>query len=195
MSNLQRASFDPGITCGIHGLQPGRTRCRWCGFDPLFPKQDREPTQEERFWANVDKGGDCWLWTAGKSKAGYGQIRHRNKVAYAHRLSYEMAFGPIPPRLHVCHRCDTPACVRPDHLFAGTALQNITDCIAKGRARNVGPKGERAPAAKLTVELVKEARRLYANGGIGLTSLAPMFGVSVSAIHAVVTRKSWSHVE
>lgn len=148
-----------------------------------------------RFWQRVDKSAGCWLWTAAKSKAGYGQIRCDGKVRYAHRLSYEWAFGSIPAGLHICHKCDTPACVNPAHLFAGSVLQNITDCIVKGRARKVGPKGERSAVAKLTAERVKEARRLYAQGGITLVKLGAMFGVSVGNIHSVVSGKSWRHVQ
>jgi HNH endonuclease len=96
-------------------------------------------TLADRFWAKVDTQGDlfdCWRWTAAVDRKGYGTIRYGGRgsiLAKAHRLSWELHFGEIPVGLHVLHRCDAPACVRPDHLFLGTNYQNIEDALAKGR--------------------------------------------------------------
>jgi hypothetical protein len=76
---------------------------------------------EERFWAKVDKSGDCWEWTAGKTKLGYARIDN----IYAHRLSWEMANGPIPDKGEIDHICHNPCCVNPDHLRLATRKQNI----------------------------------------------------------------------
>ena len=86
----------------------------------------------ERFWAKVDKTGECWLWT-GANVGGYGHINIGGRMVRSHRLSYEWANGPIPKGLVVCHRCDTPACVNPAHLFAGSQRDNHKDCYVKGR--------------------------------------------------------------
>jgi hypothetical protein len=96
------------------------------------------PEVEARFWAKVQKTDSCWLWTGCKSR-GYGRFRSRgNKVTSqrTHRVSWEIAHGPIPDGLKVLHRCDTPACVRPDHLFLGTQKENVWDSIQKGRHVN-----------------------------------------------------------
>jgi hypothetical protein len=91
---------------------------------------------EERFWAKVRKSEGCWEWVGSKIPKGYGNIGisyRPPKSALAHRVSWEIHFGPIPGGMFVCHHCDNPGCVRPDHLFLGTNLDNIRDSESKGR--------------------------------------------------------------
>lgn len=91
------------------------------------------------FWERVDTSGDCWIWTASKHPDGYGQVtwrwNGRNIVQTTHRFSYEINVGPIPPGMLVCHRCDNPPCVRPDHLFVGTHADNMRDKQQKNHNR------------------------------------------------------------
>lgn len=92
----------------------------------------------DRFWAKVNKNPDgCWLWTGSKAgHMGHGQVWYHGRKEYAHRLSYLLFVGEIPQGLFVLHHCDTPNCVRPDHLFLGTAKDNSNDRDAKGRTSN-----------------------------------------------------------
>jgi hypothetical protein len=99
-------------------------------------------TLEERFWMKVSRAPNgCWLWQ-GATVYGYGQLFNAGKPIRAHRYSYELAKGPIPAGLFVCHTCDTPGCVNPEHLFVGTPLENVQDMITKGR-KVTGPSSGR----------------------------------------------------
>jgi len=90
---------------------------------------DMTKSIEERFWAKVEKTDDCWLWTGATFGDGYGNCSRLR----AHRVSWELANGPVPGGLCVLHHCDRPLCVRPRHLFLGTRKDNSDDKIAKGR--------------------------------------------------------------
>ena len=87
----------------------------------------------DRFWDQVDKTGDCWLWTTVKSCDGYGKFRARPEMWLAHRFAYFITHGDFDRHLYVLHHCDNPPCVNPKHLFLGTQLDNMRDCVKKGR--------------------------------------------------------------
>lgn len=95
----------------------------------------RYGSPESRFWNSVspEPNTGCWLWT-GSDDNGYGCLGVNGRRVRAHRYSWELAHGAPPPAdMHVCHRCDQPACVNPDHLFLGDDSANMRDCGAKGR--------------------------------------------------------------
>lgn len=136
-----------------------------------------ELTLAERFWAKVKKTEDCWLWTAALNSDGYGSIPPHK----AHRLSWQLHFGPIPDGLFVCHRCDVRHCVRPDHLFLGTQQDNVNDMRRKGRAVLMG-------AVRLSDSQIVAIRQRYANGGVTQRALAVEFGTSPSHINRIIHR-------
>lgn len=139
--------------------------------------------------------GDCWLWAAGKNAKGYGQVWARGKNRYVHREAYEAVSGEgSADGLLVRHKCDTPACVNPDHLEIGTHADNMRDMVERGRQARV--KGAGHSGAKLTEDKVRTIRADYMRGSHthGLRAFARQYGVDMSLISMIVRRKIWAHI-
>jgi len=149
--------------------------------------------QYERFLAQVPYRPveGCWEWT-GKLQFGYGHARFRGKTEAAHRVAWRVFRGPIPEELNVLHQCDNRRCVRPDHLFLGTQLDNMRDMFAKGRQHD--RSGENSGRAKLTEYAVKQIRLWYAEGEVTRAQLSAWYGVSTSTINDILNRKLWNKI-
>jgi len=160
---------------------------------PRFPGK----TLEEKFWLYTEVGPfmDCWLWHGPTDyKQGYGRLYYeRHKHIKAHRLSYILHNGPIPDNLLICHTCDNPQCVNPNHLYAGTHLDNAADAKERNRLKHPDNSGENHGLSKLTEAAVLEIRRLYAEGHTR-QSLAEKFGVLPGTISKVTLRQRWKHI-
>lgn len=150
---------------------------------------------DKRFWRKVDKSGKCWLWI-GKTKhrQGYGFIYRANRNMLTHRWAWLIERGAIPDGMMVLHKCDNPSCVNPEHLFLGTQTDNMRDMANKGRGVYPDTSGENNGGSKLTVETVKEIRKLYQPRKMSCTMLGKKFNISRATIHLVVQRKIWKHV-
>jgi len=132
---------------------------------------------------------ECWNWLASKNKEGYGQFSLDGKMIRAHRISYEIYKDKIPENMCVCHHCDNPSCVNPDHLFIGTDLDNNRDMMMKGRANK--SSGESNGQSKLTWRNVKEIRRLNKSNKLSQEEIAKKFGISRPAVQKIVYNLVW----
>ena len=147
----------------------------------------------ERFWSKVDKSGECWLWMAAANENGYGVFSvggRAGRMELAPRVAWQLTNGSIPEGMHIRHRCDTPACVRPDHLLLGTPADNTADKVSRDRQA----KGSAFPHAVLTEADVVRLRSTYAQGGATQRQLAERYGVSQSVVCGIVRGDRWKHV-
>lgn len=145
-------------------------------------------------WVEPDLNGGCSLWSGTQTADGYGALHVGAKTVRVHRLVWQLTFGPIPRGMCVCHRCDTPACVNPGHLFLGTQRENMQDAKSKGRSRAPPVRrGSEHPAARLLESDVQEILRGLGEG-IGHAALAARFSVSNSLISQISRGQIWAHV-
>lgn len=140
------------------------------------------------FWAHVDRKGPqvrgvrgrCWVWTGGKTSRGYGRLMvDAGRRLKAHQYAWELSNGSRKA-LHVLHRCDVPACVRPSHLFLGTTQDNSEDARRKGRL------GKRH-----TWATVRRWRRAFRAGRESVASFAARHGVTTQTMHEILTNRTW----
>jgi hypothetical protein len=147
----------------------------------------------ERFWAKVDRsrGPDaCWMWTACKDRQGYGKFGHsvegKMKYVRAHRFAYE-ANGRELGAAYALHRCDTPSCVNPAHLFPGTALDNANDCTEKGRRAT----GARARPDRRLPDDVVHAIRAASLAGETCRSIAGRHPATFDQVRRVINGRNY----
>lgn len=176
-------------------------RGRFCSKTCANVSRDKRPLSE-RFWEKVDKNGPvvrpdlgpCWIWTDGTGDRGYGRFgiwQHGKTVVHAaHRVAFELEVRPLEQDECALHRCDNPPCVRPDHLFAGTVLDNNADMKQKKRHAF----GEKNGHAQLTAEQVIDARSRYIFRKVTFVQLGNEYGVRPQAVRAAVNGKTWRHL-
>jgi hypothetical protein len=167
-------------------------------------KEDLSEKDIKRFWEHVvvDKEEDsCWLYDPARLDNEYGRTQIGRRKYLAHRISYIIEHGNIPDDLLVCHKCDVRNCVRPDHLWLGSYLDNNVDAVEKGRHGTL--RGMASAGVKLTDEDVFKIRELYKStehlpikdkNKYSTSMLGKMFNVSSSCIKRIVNNTGWKHL-
>lgn len=184
--------------CGLKHY--GRGFCskhhkRWEAHgDPNVDNRAKRTPLADRFWKKVNKTETCWLWTGSLNQSGYGRINPGgggSQPVETHRVSWEMAHGPIPDKAFVLHKCDVRNCVNPDHLFLGDNLANARDMIAKDRCQlRSGGSGEFSAYRKMTWGQVLCIRDKYAEG-MKQSDIAAEYGLTQSGVSKIVRMKVW----
>lgn len=157
-----------------------------------MPRSKASPAEvEERFWSRTLAGADgCRLWLGARNLQGYGKLSVEGRFVAAHRFAWERTNGSIPSGMFVLHRCDTPACVEPEHLFLGTAADNTHDMLNKGREA----RGTRVGGAKLNDAAV-DAIRNAAVAGFPQKVIANLYGITQPHVSNLVHGKRWTFPE
>jgi len=158
--------------------------------DPLLSQERymvKDKSKKEIFLEKIEitPDNECWNWMGSKNSWGYGRIAFKSTHQAAHRYAYDEFKGAIPASMLVCHNCDNPGCVNPDHLFLGTPADNMADMSRKGR--HIG-------ARKLNEDKVREIRALL-KSELTHKAIAVKYGVGRSAIGAISTKQTWSHIK
>lgn len=133
---------------------------------------------EENKHYKINKDTGCWDWLRYKNKGGYGRGRYLGKICLAHRSSYEYHVEPIPKGMLVCHTCDNPPCINPEHLFLGTSKDNAIDMIKKGRNNY-----------KVTKKEVLEIRKLHKEKIFKVSQLASLYFISQSHTYKIINNE------
>lgn len=147
--------------------------------------------QEASFWSFVKMnftGKGCWEWRGKQtSVAGYGRFKLGKKRMSANRISYALAYGHVPKNMYVCHSCDNPSCVRPDHLFLGTPKDNSDDRTRKGRNAKGSKSGTAILDEEKVLTILKDNRTQI--------KIANEYGVSKSTIGKIKCGRNWKHLQ
>lgn len=164
------------------------------GADAVTQEAHSEELWVGRFLPKMleDQQTLCWEWTGALTRRGYVRVHVRSGVFYLHRIALARRLGrELVEGECACHTCDNPRCCNPFHLFAATQLENIKDRDSKFRQKT--KRGEEHKLAKLTESYVREARELYALGGISYSELASRYGVHKKVIMNAVKGRTWVH--
>jgi len=151
----------------------------------------------DRFLNKVNKTDSCWIWLGAKQTSGYGRFYNGdlNKVIGSHQFSYLYFIGQIPNGINVCHNCDNPSCVNPNHLFLGTQKDNLKDMFKKGRGRklNTYKSGTKHFKAKLSQKDIKRIRNLYNTGELNSYELGDIYNVHRTTINRLIRKETYQN--
>ena len=167
---------------------------RWTTASIGLPEApDGRANFERYFWGNaqIASAEECWHWVGNIKKSGYGIAHIKKRRVLAHRVSYLLYYGTLPPNMYVCHRCDVPACVNPHHLFLGSPQENKDDCVRKNRqARQFGVENGRAIIDDEIASRIKASIR----SGAPLRVISSRENVSIHIVKEISRGRSWKTV-
>jgi hypothetical protein len=174
-------------TIGIIIMTKRKTEMLCVGCGIMFPRlatRTNYCSAECQFWKHVSKTDSCWNWTGSTHHFGYGEFRRNCQLIRSHRFSYELHKGEIAVGLGINHHCDNPKCVNPDHLYAGTQLDNTNDAV----------KRDRVGSRKLTKEQVLEIKKQLQSGTTNAYKISKELKMSYCTIWSIQNHKTWKHV-
>lgn len=147
---------------------------------------------ESRLQKHTKLSNGCWVFNGSLDKDGYGVFTYgRGKQVRAHRMAFEFYVGPIPNLILVCHSCDNPSCINPEHLFLGSPKDNTQDMIKKQRRPVLS--GDDHPNAKLTEHQAHEIKQLRKQN-VPLRSIANQYGISFQTVSSIAKGTTWKHI-
>lgn len=193
MNSISQAAAILGSVGGSSGIGKSKARSSEVSRNAVMKRWKNSPTVEERFWSNVDQksSDECWPWKLAPTSGGYGRMKIRGKMISSHRLSWSIAYGPIPEGRYICHRCDNKICCNPHHLYCGTPKSNAEDARIRGRL--VAPCGERNGMHKLTNAQALEIRRMNPMSK-DFEEIGKRYGVSRGTIENIVYKSHWKSI-
>ena len=158
--------------------------CKTCGS--TFKKLYRHQIYCDidcAFLSRCKENGECIEWVGSKHLFGYGEFRYNRILYRAHKFAYERLYGAVTNNIGINHVCDNPACVNPEHLYAGTQAENMADVRVR----------ERSPNTKFSSTDVVDILKMLA-AGFTQTEIAKKYNVSQTTIHYIKYKKTWSHI-
>lgn len=146
----------------------------------------------EQVWDRVKvTPSGCWEWQGARDKKGYGSVRVKGKTRRVHRLAWELTYGGVPVSLLVCHRCDNPPCINPEHLLAQTSKENTMDMERRIRYKGRFKIGRIPENRKFTPAKISAIRRKYRTGTCTQKELAAKHSTSQGHISNIITERAW----
>lgn len=187
---LYKCQCDCGNIKNILGGNLTSGSYKSCGCKDSIHRENYDEEMKQKLLSSIKDVNGCWEWQGARHRQGYGNFPYKRSVHLAHRISWKLFKGEIPINMKVCHKCDNPPCVNPDHLFLGYQKDNVNDMFKKQRKDH---KGEKHPRVKLTKQQILEIRDLL-NRGITQEIICSKYGITNSHVGSIKHRRTWKDI-